>query len=109
MLLLVALVLALALLAERLVSRALRRVRAAAARWAPGGALAADTPRAVLVLGHGAGGSNGRDLDALDAALKARDDAVCELRGEDGRFLVVLSQVLYVKRYAREARVGFTQ
>ena len=25
------------------------------------------------------------------------------------RFLVVLSQVLYVKRYAREARVGFTQ
>jgi hypothetical protein len=49
------------------------------------------------------------DADALDAALKARDDAVCELRGEDGRFLVVLSQVLYVKRYAREARVGFTQ
>ena len=28
---------------------------------------------------------------------------VCELRGEDGRFLVVLCQVLYVKRYAREA------
>ena len=49
------------------------------------------------------------DADALDTALKARDDAVCELRGEDGRFLVVLSQVLYVKRYAREARVGFTQ
>ena len=49
------------------------------------------------------------DADALDAALRARDDAVCELRGEDGRFLVVLSQVLYVKRYAREARVGFTQ
>jgi hypothetical protein len=49
------------------------------------------------------------DADALDASLKTRDDAVCELRGEDGRFLVVLSQVLYVKRYAREARVGFTQ
>jgi hypothetical protein len=49
------------------------------------------------------------DADALDAALKTRDDAVCELHGEDGRFLVVLSQVLYVKRYAREARVGFTQ
>jgi hypothetical protein len=48
------------------------------------------------------------DADALDAALKQRDDAVCELRGEDGRFLVVLSQVLYVKRYARESRVGFT-
>ena len=47
------------------------------------------------------------DADALDVALRARDDAVCELRGEDGRFLVVLSQVHYVKRYAREARVGF--
>ncbi|HEU0303402.1 MAG TPA: hypothetical protein VFR32_02360 [Gaiellaceae bacterium] len=49
------------------------------------------------------------DADALDAALRARDDAVCELRGEDGRFLVVLGRVLYVKRYAREARVGFGQ
>ena len=49
------------------------------------------------------------DADALDQALRARDDTVCELRGEDGRFLVALSQVHYVKRYAREARVGFTQ
>jgi len=48
------------------------------------------------------------DADALETALRSREDAVCELRGEDGRFLVVLSQVLYVKRYAREARVGFT-
>jgi hypothetical protein len=48
------------------------------------------------------------DADALDAALRARDDGVCELRGEDGRFLVVLGRVLFVKRYAREARVGFT-
>ena len=47
------------------------------------------------------------DADALDNALRKRDDAVCELRGEDGRFLVVLGRVLYVKRYAREARVGF--
>ncbi len=47
------------------------------------------------------------DADALDQALRARDDTVCELRGEDGAFLVVLGRVLYVKRYAREARVGF--
>ena len=47
------------------------------------------------------------DADALDRALRARDDTVCELRGEDGMFLVVLGRVLYVKRYAREARVGF--
>jgi hypothetical protein len=47
------------------------------------------------------------DADALDKALRARDDTVCELRGEDGAFLVVLGRVLYVKRYAREAHVGF--
>lgn len=49
------------------------------------------------------------DADALEASLRTRDDTVCELRGEDGRFLVVLGRVLYVKRYAREARVGFAQ
>ena len=48
-----------------------------------------------------------KDADALESALRARDDGVCELRGEDGVFLVVLGHVLYVKRYAREARVGF--
>ena len=47
------------------------------------------------------------DADALDQALRARDDTVCELSAEDGVFLVVLGRVLYVKRYAREARVGF--
>ena len=47
------------------------------------------------------------DADGLDQALRARDDTVCELRGEDGVFLVVLGRVLYVKRYAREAHVGF--
>jgi hypothetical protein len=47
------------------------------------------------------------DADALEKALRARDDGVCELHGDDGVFLVVLGRVLYVKRYAREARVGF--
>ena len=47
------------------------------------------------------------DADALERALRARDDTVCELHGEDGVFLVVLERVLYVKRYAREPRVGF--
>ena len=48
------------------------------------------------------------DADALAAALRARQDAVAELQAEDGHFLVVLAKVSYVKRYAREARVGFT-
>ena len=47
------------------------------------------------------------DADALDRALRTRDDGVCELHGDDGVFLVTLGRVLYVKRYAREARVGF--
>ena len=49
------------------------------------------------------------DADALDSALRAREDTVCELTAEDGRFLVVLARVQYVKRYAREARVGFSR
>lgn len=48
------------------------------------------------------------DADALEERLRAREDAVCALEADDGRFLVVLSRVLYVKRYAREAKVGFT-
>lgn len=48
------------------------------------------------------------DADGLEQRLRERDDTVCELRAEDGRFLVAVSRVLYVKRYAREARVGFT-
>lgn len=47
------------------------------------------------------------DADALDAALRAQRETVAELAGEDGHFLVVLAKVSYVKRYAREARVGF--
>jgi hypothetical protein len=49
------------------------------------------------------------DADALEARLRARDDAVVELAAQDARYLVVLAQVLYVKRYARESRVGFSR
>ena len=49
-----------------------------------------------------------KDADALEERLRARDDAVVELETQDARFLVVLAQVLFVKRYAREARVGFS-
>jgi hypothetical protein len=49
-----------------------------------------------------------RDADALEERLRARDDGVVELQADDARYLVVLAQVLYVKRYARESRVGFS-
>ena len=45
--------------------------------------------------------------DSLDAALRAGAVATVELQAEDGVLLVVLSRVLYAKRYARETRVGF--
>jgi hypothetical protein len=48
------------------------------------------------------------EADALDVALRNRTEAVAELEAEDGHFLVVLEKISYVKRYAREARVGFT-
>ena len=48
-----------------------------------------------------------KDADGLEQRLRKRDDAVVELAAEDGRYLVVLARVLYVKRFARESRVGF--
>lgn len=45
--------------------------------------------------------------DSLDAALRAGAVATVELQAEDGVLLIVLSRVLYAKRYARETRVGF--
>jgi hypothetical protein len=48
------------------------------------------------------------DASGLDAALRENKLLVCELDAEDARVLVVLEHVLYVKRYAREAKVGFT-
>jgi len=47
------------------------------------------------------------DADELEEQLRARADAVADLAAEDGRYLVVLSRVLYVKRYGREGPVGF--
>jgi hypothetical protein len=47
------------------------------------------------------------DADALDDALRAgRDDALA-LDAEGGRYTIALRRVVYVKRFARESRVGF--
>jgi hypothetical protein len=46
--------------------------------------------------------------DALDDAMRSTSgDAAVELQAEDGVMLLVLPRVLYVKRFARETRVGF--
>ena len=51
--------------------------------------------------------------DALEQALGAADlragtgEAALSLDAEDGRYTIALQRVVYVKRYARESRVGF--
>jgi hypothetical protein len=45
--------------------------------------------------------------DALDKALEGGGQGAFQLDVEDGRYTVMLSRVVYFKRFAREARVGF--
>jgi hypothetical protein len=45
--------------------------------------------------------------DRVESDLSGRRDGTVEFDVEDGRCLVVLSRVLYVKRFSRGSRVGF--
>ncbi len=45
--------------------------------------------------------------DELERALGAGGDGALMLDAEDGRYAVVLRRIVYVKRFARESRVGF--
>ena len=45
--------------------------------------------------------------DALDRSLNAGSGGALALDAQDGAILLVLPRVLYVKRFAREGRVGF--
>jgi hypothetical protein len=45
--------------------------------------------------------------DGLERALAAGAEGTHALDASDGRYSVVLRRVVYVKRYARESRVGF--
>jgi hypothetical protein len=51
--------------------------------------------------------------DALEQALGTADvradagDAAFSVEAEDGRYTIALRRVVYVKRFARESRVGF--
>jgi hypothetical protein len=46
--------------------------------------------------------------DALERALDEGRDGSVALEAEDGRYTVVLRRVVYLKRFSREGRVGFT-
>jgi hypothetical protein len=43
----------------------------------------------------------------LDRALAGEHDSTYSFEAEDGRYTVQLRRVVYVKRFARESRVGF--
>lgn len=51
--------------------------------------------------------------DALEQALGAADvragagEAALSLEAEDGRFTIALQRVVYVKRFARDSKIGF--
>ncbi len=46
--------------------------------------------------------------DDLERALGGDGDGAFSFEAEDGRYTVSLRRVVYVKRFTREARVGFT-
>ena len=48
------------------------------------------------------------EADSLEQRLRTGDGGVAELESEDGRLLVVLTHVLYVRRHARGSHVGFS-
>jgi hypothetical protein len=45
--------------------------------------------------------------DELERALATEAGGTVMLDATDGRYTVVLGRVVYMKRYARESRVGF--
>jgi pheromone shutdown protein TraB len=48
-----------------------------------------------------------QSADELDRALESGADGIVALDADDGRYAVALRKVAYVKRFARESRVGF--
>jgi hypothetical protein len=48
-----------------------------------------------------------KGADELERALATDQGGSLMLDASDGRYTIVLGRVVYMKRYAREARVGF--
>ena len=46
--------------------------------------------------------------DELERALGARNDGALTLEADDGRYTIPIASVVYFKRFAREARLGFS-
>ncbi len=48
-----------------------------------------------------------KGADELERALATQAGGTVMVDASDGRYTVVLSRLVYMKRYARESRVGF--
>ena len=46
--------------------------------------------------------------DQLEQSLDAGVAGALQIEAEDGRYTVALSRIVYVKRFSREGRVGFS-
>jgi hypothetical protein len=46
-------------------------------------------------------------VDELERKLAAGEDGSFDLEAEDGRYVLMLRRVVYLKRFARESRLGF--
>jgi hypothetical protein len=46
--------------------------------------------------------------DELERSVGAGVGGALQLEAEDGRYTVALARILYVKRFSREGRVGFS-
>ena len=53
------------------------------------------------------GKSRSNNWDELERALATQAGGTVMLDASDGRYTVALSRLVYMKRYARESRVGF--
>ena len=45
--------------------------------------------------------------DELERRLGNGDEGIVTVEADDGRYAVVLKRVVYIKRFARDSRVGF--
>jgi hypothetical protein len=73
----------------------------------------ASTERVVVEIGFDGGQIMGariteQSADELEQALSGSRDGSLTLDADDGRYTIPLQRVVYIKRFTREARLGFT-
>jgi hypothetical protein len=72
----------------------------------------ASSERVRIEVGFDGGGSlaalvETSTADELEGALANGRDGSLPIDADDGRYTIVLARVTYLKRFARESRVGF--